>query len=253
MFEPAVSHAPSNYSEGFARQPLYSQVRQHLLKELARGVWRAGDMLPAEKELAQQLGVSLGTVRKAFASLADEGVLCRKQGIGTFVQSFRMSAYTNQFHRFFYDKTNDIVPVTVRLVRYGTVAAEEAGVAAEVLGLPPEARVSHALRVYSWMNEDVGISELWLPAERFSRMTQQNLANHEGSLYSYYETELGVTIVDTHDCIKAKCLTWKQASIGRFQVGAPYLELTRVGYTYGNEPVEYRLSYCSSEKFHMVM
>lgn len=253
MFEPAVSYVPSNYSEGFARQPLYSQVRQHLLKELARGVWRAGDMLPAEKELAQKLGVSLGTVRKAIASLADEGVLCRKQGLGTFVQSFRMSAYTNQFHRFFYDKTNDIVPFTMRLVRYETVAAEEATVAAEVLGLSPEARLIHALRVYSWMNEDVGISELWLPAERFSRMTQQNLASHEGSLYSYYETELGVTIVDTHDCIKAQCFTWKQASIGRFQVGAPYLELTRIGYTYGNEPVEYRLSYCSSEKFHMVM
>ena len=62
-----------------------------------------------------------------------------------------------------------------------------------------------------------------------------------------------MAIVDAKDTVKAKCFTEKLAALGNFRTGAPYLELTRIGYTYGAVPVEYRLSYCTSEDFHMAM
>ena len=55
-------------------------------------------MLPNEFQLAEEFGVSQGTVRKALNSLTDAKVLTRRQGVGTFV-----SEHTAQhgLYRFF--------------------------------------------------------------------------------------------------------------------------------------------------------
>lgn len=49
------------------------------------GTWPEGHILPAETELARQLGVSYGTARQALQILTKEGVLLRKPRIGTVV------------------------------------------------------------------------------------------------------------------------------------------------------------------------
>src|SRR6218665_1107113 len=68
-----------------SRQPLYGQVRSRVIAGIEQGEWGAGEALPSEMELADRLGVSSGTVRKGLDSLVAEGVLVRRQGLGTFV------------------------------------------------------------------------------------------------------------------------------------------------------------------------
>lgn len=237
----------------FLRRLLYRQVKEHILHQLSLGKWKAGDILPSEREFALQLKVSQGTVRKAIEELVDENVLYREQGRGTFVQSFLSMGYKNQFHRFFHDDLNQIVPFSMRLVGFEYVPAKKADRIAHLLRLTSEDRLIHALRVYSWQDYDVGISELWLDAKRFSLMNEGNLANHKGSLYQYYERELGVTVISVHDEIKAGVFKPNHLQFGQFTLGAPYLKLMRTSYTFGMVPVEYRVSYCSTEHFHMVI
>ncbi|MCL6547813.1 MAG: GntR family transcriptional regulator [Alicyclobacillus sp.] len=67
------------------RKPLYAMVYERLRSHLEDGVYQEGDQLPAEAELAKDLGVSLITVRRALQELADEGWLSRQPGRGTFV------------------------------------------------------------------------------------------------------------------------------------------------------------------------
>ena len=234
----------------FVRNLLYRQVKDHILGELAAGHWKAGEMLPSEKLFAEQLGVSQGTVRKAIQELVEENVLYREQGRGTFVQSYLASGYCNSFHRFTNEATGTIVPFTMRLER---VPAMKADRPARVLGLPSDGELFHALRVYSWEGKDVGISELWLDTKRFAKLTAEKLARHEGSLYQFYERDLGVTIVSVDDRWRAKVFTPALASLGQFMTGAPYIELTRIGKTFGGVPVEYRLSYCTTEDFYVQM
>jgi DNA-binding GntR family transcriptional regulator len=50
-------------------------------------VWRLGEKLPIEPELAALLGISRGTVRAAVRSLVVSGLLDVRQGAGTFVAS----------------------------------------------------------------------------------------------------------------------------------------------------------------------
>ena len=65
--------------------PLYRQIRDRLLHSLQAGEWRPGEAIPSEFELAARYGVSQGTVRKAIDELANENLLVRRQGKGTFV------------------------------------------------------------------------------------------------------------------------------------------------------------------------
>lgn len=63
----------------------YSQAEQALRTLLETGGYRPGDKLPTEPELARQLGVSRATLREALRSFEQQGVIARRQGVGTFV------------------------------------------------------------------------------------------------------------------------------------------------------------------------
>ena len=65
--------------------PLHAQVRQAILHLIEAGDLGPGDALPSERHLAEGLGISRVTVRKAVADLADDGVLSRRHGSGTYV------------------------------------------------------------------------------------------------------------------------------------------------------------------------
>ena len=68
-------------------QPLYQQLQRALRGAIENGVIGPDDALPPERDLAEMLGVSRITVRKAIDELVEEGLLIRKQGSGTFVSN----------------------------------------------------------------------------------------------------------------------------------------------------------------------
>ncbi|GGR91743.1 GntR family transcriptional regulator [Deinococcus sedimenti] len=65
--------------------PVYVQVAQGLTQRIDSGQLRPGSALPAERDLAAHLGVSRVTIRQALALLAQQGLLTRRHGSGTFV------------------------------------------------------------------------------------------------------------------------------------------------------------------------
>ena len=66
--------------------PVYLQIAELLARQLKAGFWRVGERLPTEAELSRQLGVAVGTLRKALALLEEQGALERIQGSGTYVK-----------------------------------------------------------------------------------------------------------------------------------------------------------------------
>lgn len=65
--------------------PRYIQVEETLRSLLDTGGYRPGDKLPPEPELAAQMGVSRATLREALRSFEHQGIINRRQGVGTFV------------------------------------------------------------------------------------------------------------------------------------------------------------------------
>ncbi len=64
--------------------PLHYQVRESIRQALSAVAIKSQERLPSEKQLADLLNVSLITVRRAIGDLEKEGVLVRRQGVGTF-------------------------------------------------------------------------------------------------------------------------------------------------------------------------
>lgn len=70
-----------------ARTPLYKTAETEMLSRIAKGDWEVGRRLPNEFELADEFGVSQGTMRRALISLEGMGYLSRKPGRGTLVET----------------------------------------------------------------------------------------------------------------------------------------------------------------------
>src|ERR1041384_1233094 len=65
--------------------PLYYQVQHTISQRISRGDYAPGTQLPSESELSRELGVSRVTIREALRVLAQDNVLVKVQGRGTFV------------------------------------------------------------------------------------------------------------------------------------------------------------------------
>ncbi|MDD5599412.1 MAG: extracellular solute-binding protein [Victivallaceae bacterium] len=65
--------------------PLYIRVKSDIINRIASGKLKKGDRLPSERELAEEFGVSRITVVGALRELAEEGVIRKRRGNGSFI------------------------------------------------------------------------------------------------------------------------------------------------------------------------
>ena len=75
--------------------PLYRQVKDWILRQTEQGLWEMGSLLPSERTLVAELGVSRITVRAALRELVQEGVLSPFRARGSLSRSGRRSPCTD--------------------------------------------------------------------------------------------------------------------------------------------------------------
>lgn len=68
-------------------QPLYRVVYDSLLNDITDGTLPQGSRIPSESELTLKFNVSRITTKKALNTLAEEGYIIRRAGLGSFVKS----------------------------------------------------------------------------------------------------------------------------------------------------------------------
>lgn len=68
-------------------KPIYKQLIDEILEDIKQGRLNPEDKLPTERELAERLGISRGTVKKAYKELADNGVIDVIQGSGSYIHN----------------------------------------------------------------------------------------------------------------------------------------------------------------------
>ena len=65
--------------------PIYFQLKTLLLEEILQGTYGTDGQVPTEHDLCKRFGISRSPVTRALKELADEGVLLRRRGSGTYV------------------------------------------------------------------------------------------------------------------------------------------------------------------------
>jgi len=76
---------------------LYEQIVQQIEDSIQKGALKAGDQLPAERELAQRFGVSRTAVREAVKALHEKGLVEAYSGRGTFITNGTSQAMRQSF------------------------------------------------------------------------------------------------------------------------------------------------------------
>jgi GntR family transcriptional regulator len=98
--------------------PKYLRLRNALAGAISEGRWKAGARTPTEESLTQATGLSLGTVQRALRTLADDGLIVRRHGMGTFVSSGETPMSAPFYHcRFLDDDGQRLLPIFPRFVR----------------------------------------------------------------------------------------------------------------------------------------
>ncbi|ATG50788.1 GntR family transcriptional regulator [Brachybacterium vulturis] len=90
------SSTESVWSRSGRRRLKFEELASQLRSQILSGAWTPGTKLPTENELIQESGFSLTTVRRAYESLVDEGLVSRRRGAGTFVNDRRPPRETRQ-------------------------------------------------------------------------------------------------------------------------------------------------------------
>lgn len=88
------SGQPVSARDAAARDLKFQALAGDLRRGILAGDWAPGSKLPTESQLAKDTGLSLTTVRRAFDELVQQGLVDRRQGAGSFVQSLESRTQT---------------------------------------------------------------------------------------------------------------------------------------------------------------
>lgn len=228
-------------------KPLYAQVEEIIRRRLIDNYWKPGDVLPSEFDLARELSVSQGTVRKALNDMVSENLLERRQGRGTFV-----SEYTERRALFLY--FNLIGSDGERAMPVSRILACEQRPATEHerdrLALAPGAAVIALHRVRTLEDKPAIVERLTLPQDLFPGLGGE--AKLPENLYRFYQGEYGVTVAKAGESVRAVAADPLEAQLLGVMPDAPLLEIDRVAVTIDGRPVEWRLSRCNTANYSYV-
>lgn len=225
-------------------RPLYQQVRDAFVQRLVEGRWTPGQALPSEMELAAEVGVSQGTVRKALDALASENLVVRRQGRGTFVAEHDEARILFQFFKLVPDIGEARFPESrIVSVSEGDAAAVER----DVLGLPEDSRVLRIARVRSLGGRPSIAETVTLPAALFLGLADGDIPNN---LYATYAGRYGITVARAQEKLKAVALDGTDAALLGVAPGHPALLIDRQAIALDGVTVEWRVSRCLTDEFH---
>lgn len=232
--------------EGFVREagsPLYAQIEDRFRDAITRGTLAPGSSLPAERALAEALGVSRITVRKAFARLQQDGLLRRRRGAGTVVASpgDRIDKSFTRITSFSEDMlARGKQPGNVWLSReQGLVSPEEA----LSLGLSPGSAIYRLVRIRLADGEPIAIETSVVPTRCLA-----SLDDIAGSLYAALEKR-GCRPVKALQRLRAVCLDTEKSALLGMIAGAPALLIERRGFDRGGVPIEVTTSYYRGDSY----
>ncbi len=236
------------------RSPLYRDVKEKLIQALVAGEWPPGAKLPVEPDLARRFGVGISTVRAAVSELEAGGIVTRRQGKGTFIAEH---ASQSRLYRFFNLVSSDgrretPVRAFVSLERARATSAES-----EFLQLSRYRRDGNVYRLrttFSLQGKTTAVNDAILPVALFPGLKKSDVVSDRNlTLYALYQSHYNVNVVSVSADLSADPAPADVARLLAVKKGMPVLRIERKAFTYGDVPVELRISWVNTTdcKFHV--
>ena len=243
-------------------RPVYKQIADRLRSAINDGVYKPGELLPSEHELAAEYGVARGTARQAIMLLRNEGLIDAVHGLGCFarepepVQRLRPGGQSADWE--IIDELEDDDernPIAEALtMSFATTQLERARPPAEVaklMGLEADAEVL----VRGWEASHQGnVRTIASAYTRWDVATQARLIEIESGPAVYLMLSAsGYQIARITEEVSARMPTTAEAQRLDLGPGVPVLSVQRVNYTAEDkQPIEVTVSVMSAERYRMV-
>lgn len=224
--------------------PRYFQVKL-ALADLIAGLDR-GMSLPPERQLAEQLGTSRTTLRKALAELAGEGVLRRTQGSGNYVAPPKV-VHVRQLSSLTDDLKAEGMQASSRILGLEQVRADKT--VAEHLEIEPGERIRLLTRLRLVDGEPLAIEEAHLPGA-LPRL-EARLAE-TGSLYAALRDHYDRGVHSVEDTVETALAAPDQAELLQIATGQPMLLVHRTSRDNTGRVVEWTRSVYRGDRFRFV-
>jgi GntR family transcriptional regulator len=175
--------------------PVYLQVAELLTRQIKAGYWHEGERLPTEAELAATLNVAVGTLRKALALLAEQDVLQRVQGSGTYVK--RANGSKRLYELFRLELTTGPGLPTARIL---DVARLPRPAHVPAFGGDGPNEVWRVRRHRFLSQQPVALEEIWFSSAHCASLQADELGD---SMYLFYQQRFQVWIARVEDRLSA--------------------------------------------------
>ncbi|WP_103257918.1 GntR family transcriptional regulator [Tabrizicola aquatica] len=222
--------------------PLYQQIAELLIRDIAAGRLIDGERLPPERDMAANMGIAVGTLRQALKSLTEKGLLDRVQGSGNYIRTKADAASVYALFRL--ERVEGGGLPTARVLSVDRCAKTPA--------LPPfgGSTEGHRIRRLRFLSGKVAaVEEIWLDGAEADRIAPGDLSE---SLYLYYRQRLGIWIARAEDSIGQGPLPdWAPPEFPH-PPGTPLPLITRVSWAQDGRSVEASLTWYDPETVRYV-
>ncbi len=225
-----------------AKVPLYAQIMDSFSDAIRKGTLRSGDRLPSQTELAEYLGVSLAPVKQALGELEKQGIVMRRQGLGTFIRDItpvreERIQYTRipWFHR---EMAERGLKPSSQVLRLHEINAGDDAEVQEELKLQPTDKVVLLKRVRLADDTPLAVQSAYLVADRVKGLVERGVGI-EDSITDILRDEHGLTIAAAQQRITAAGATAEDTRYLNIAEGSPLLLIERTSYLENGEPLEF--------------
>lgn len=215
--------------------PLYVQLKETLVNEIASGRYPVNERLPSERELSDQYQVSRMTARQALLDLAREGLVYTRVGKGTFVAEPKIDQQLRTVTGFSQDMRERGNQPSSRVLEARVIPATPEVAAA--LRLVPGADVVLISRVRLSDGSPLALENAHLPLELVPNLLQYNFA-HE-SLYRLLKETYHYKLSHAEQTIEAGLAEPNEADLLDLMPPAAVLRIQRLTLQQDGRPLEY--------------
>ncbi len=206
------------------------------MEKIDSGEWATGHQLPTEFELSSEFRLSRATVRQAMQLLANQGLIERKQGRGTFVARPKIS---HNLLSMFTNGADIARGGTAPHIRLNSLAERRPSPnVSNHLSLAANDMVWEIKRTILSDEEPIMLITSWMPVSLFRGLADQRLEKR--SMRHVLQSEYGIEGGSQHKEVEVTALDEREAELLHARVGMPALLVTYLSLLPDGRPYEYR-------------
>lgn len=226
-------------------QPLYEQIKQHILYNIHTGKFTPHTRIPSERSLSKQLGVSRLTVNKAIKELIQDGWLYVQIGKGTFINDGTIDQELDTLTGFTEEMAKRGQRADSYVLEIGVQPASDT--VAQTLRIAKGLPVVRLKRIRRVNNQPIALETSSLIVALCPNIERYDFSKL--SLYDILRNEYDIRLVYAQQTFESRRATDDEAHHLKLKKGSPILAIARVTYADNDAPVEYVESVYRGDKY----